>query len=42
MSEEAELEGQEGVENWPDCSFFSIYDGHGGEKCAEHLRDTLH
>ena len=35
-------ESKKGVENWPDCSFFAIYDGHGGEKCAEHLRDTLH
>jgi len=35
-------ESKKNVENWPDCSFFAIYDGHGGEKCAEHLRDTLH
>ena len=28
--------------NWPYCSFFAIYDGHGGDKCAEYLRDNLH
>jgi len=27
---------------WPLCSFFAIYDGHGGTKCAEFLRDNLH
>jgi protein phosphatase 2C family protein 2/3 len=30
-------------EVWPDTlSFFGIYDGHGGHKCAEYLSDTLH
>jgi len=29
-------------EEWPKCSFFGIYDGHGGSKCAEFLRDYLH
>jgi protein phosphatase 2C family protein 2/3 len=29
-------------ENWPKWSFFGIYDGHGGAKCAEFLRDYLH
>ena len=29
-------------DNWPKCSFFAIYDGHGGEKCADFLRDNLH
>tara|TARA_B110000503_G_C6976069_1_gene341215 strand:+ start:270 stop:377 length:108 start_codon:yes stop_codon:yes gene_type:complete len=24
---------------WPECSFFAIYDGHGGHKCADFLRD---
>ena len=28
--------------NWPLCSFFAIYDGHGGTKCPEFLRDNLH
>jgi len=27
---------------WPKCSFFGIYDGHGGQKCADFLRDNLH
>ena len=29
-------------ENWPKCSFFGVYDGHGGHVCAEYLRDNLH
>jgi protein phosphatase PTC2/3 len=27
---------------WPKCSFFAIYDGHGGNLCADFLRDNLH
>jgi hypothetical protein len=27
---------------WPKCSFFGIYDGHGGSACADFLRDNLH
>ena len=27
--------------NWPKASYFSIFDGHGGNKCAEFLRDNL-
>ena len=27
---------------WPKTSFFGIYDGHGGNKCADYLRDSLH
>jgi protein phosphatase 2C family protein 2/3 len=27
---------------WPKISFFGIYDGHGGAKCADFLRDNLH
>ncbi len=27
---------------WPSISFFGIYDGHGGETCANFLRDNLH
>ena len=27
---------------WPRCSFFAIYDGHGGSGCADFLRDNLH
>jgi serine/threonine protein phosphatase PrpC len=29
-------------EVWPKWSFFGIYDGHGGAKWAEYLRDYLH
>lgn len=29
-------------ETWPKCSFFGVYDGHGGSACAEYLRDNLH
>ncbi|CAD8144739.1 unnamed protein product [Paramecium pentaurelia] len=29
-------------ENWPKCSFFGVYDGHGGSTCADFLRDNLH
>jgi protein phosphatase 2C family protein 2/3 len=28
--------------NWPKCSFFAVYDGHGGSLCADFLRDSLH
>ena len=31
-----------GEENWPKCSFFGVYDGHGGTLCADYLRDLLH
>lgn len=27
---------------WPKCSFFAIYDGHGGSSCADFLKDHLH
>jgi hypothetical protein len=26
-------------EQWPKCSFFGVFDGHGGQKCADFLRD---
>lgn len=29
-------------DHWPRCSFFAIYDGHGGNYCADYLRDNLH
>jgi protein phosphatase 2C family protein 2/3 len=27
---------------WPNCSIFGAFDGHGGAKCAEFLRNHLH
>lgn len=27
---------------WPACSFFGVFDGHGGNKCADFLKDNLH
>ena len=27
---------------WPKCSLFGIYDGHGGNTCADFLKDNLH
>lgn len=27
---------------WPECSFFGLYDGHGGKACSNFLRDNLH
>ena len=27
---------------WPKCSYFAIYDGHGGSACADYLKDCLH
>ena len=29
------------VTDWPKCSFFAIYDGHGGSTCADFLKDNL-
>jgi len=29
-------------EDWPKCSFFGVYDGHGGAGCADFLWDNLH
>lgn len=29
-------------ENWPKVSFFAIFDGHGGTKCADFLKENLH
>ena len=31
-----------GKKYWPKTSFFGIYDGHGGSKCSDFLRDSLH
>lgn len=29
-------------DDWPSCSFFAVYDGHGGATCSDFLRDNLH
>jgi protein phosphatase 2C family protein 2/3 len=29
-------------EKWLPCSFFGLYDGHGGKTCSNFLRDNLH
>jgi protein phosphatase 2C family protein 2/3 len=29
-------------QKWPKVSYFGIFDGHGGNGCAEFLRDNLH
>ena len=34
--------GKERVKKWPKCSFFAVYDGHGGNACADFLKDNLH
>ena len=33
---------KQSVQKWPKCSFFGIYDGHGGSMCADFLKDYLH
>lgn len=30
------------IREWPKCSYFAIYDGHGGAACADFLKDSLH
>jgi protein phosphatase PTC2/3 len=30
------------ITDWPKCSFFAIYDGHGGHACSDYLKDNLH
>jgi len=29
-------------EPWPNSSIFAVFDGHGGSKCADFLRNNLH
>jgi serine/threonine protein phosphatase PrpC len=29
-------------EEWPSASLFGVYDGHGGYRCADYLRDNVH
>lgn len=35
-------ESKKNIERWPNCCFFAVYDGHGGSKCADFLRENLH
>jgi serine/threonine protein phosphatase PrpC len=30
------------AKNWPNIQIFGIFDGHGGSKCAEYLKEHLH
>ena len=30
------------ADQWPKLQIFGVYDGHGGSKCAEYLKDNLH
>jgi serine/threonine protein phosphatase PrpC len=30
------------ITEWPNIQIFGIYDGHGGSRCAEYLKDHLH
>ena len=30
------------ADKWPKLQIFGVYDGHGGSKCAEYLKDNLH
>ncbi len=27
---------------WPKCSYFAIFDGHGGNACSDFLKDNMH
>lgn len=35
-------ESKKDVKNWPQCSFFGVFDGHGGAAWSDFLRDNLH
>lgn len=30
------------AEKWPSCHVFCVFDGHGGERCANFLQERLH
>ena len=32
----------EALEKWPKCSYFAVFDGHGGSLCSDFLRDNMH
>jgi serine/threonine protein phosphatase PrpC len=27
---------------WPKCSYFGVFDGHGGDGCSNFLKDNMH
>ena len=27
---------------WPKCSYFAVFDGHGGSLCSDFLKDNMH
>jgi protein phosphatase 2C family protein 2/3 len=27
---------------WPKCSYFGVFDGHGGDSCSNFLKDNMH
>lgn len=27
---------------WPKCSYFAVFDGHGGDTCSNFLKDNMH
>ena len=27
---------------WPKCSYFGVFDGHGGSTCSDFLKDNMH
>lgn len=27
---------------WPKCSYFAVFDGHGGSACSDFLKDNMH
>jgi len=27
---------------WPRCSYFGVFDGHGGNKCSDFLKENMH
>lgn len=27
---------------WPKCSYFGVFDGHGGDHCSNFLKDNMH
>ncbi|EGR28296.1 protein phosphatase 2c, putative [Ichthyophthirius multifiliis] len=33
---------KQNIQDWPNVSFYGIYDGHGGCQCADFLKDQLH